>query len=119
MGDIFSKNDRAKVGSTYIGENMMKEELIDYLNNRNSEYLWEEGEYKGEDGIFVKHLRFNTITHISDRHINRYDLNSVKAHLHQGKNVEHVTRVTGFFSKTSSWNPGKRGELVDRKRTEI
>ncbi len=29
-------------------------------------------------------------------------------------NVEGITRVTGFFSKISSWNKGKIGELHDR-----
>ena len=31
-------------------------------------------------------------------------------------NVEGITRVTGFFSKTNSWNKGKLGELRDRHR---
>jgi ribonucleoside-triphosphate reductase len=30
--------------------------------------------------------------------------------------IEGITRVTGFFSKTSSWNKGKLGELKDRHR---
>ncbi|MEW5937189.1 MAG: anaerobic ribonucleoside-triphosphate reductase [Candidatus Thermoplasmatota archaeon] len=33
--------------------------------------------------------------------------------------VEGITRVTGFFSKTSSWNKGKRGELKDRYRSQL
>ncbi|MBC7107634.1 MAG: anaerobic ribonucleoside-triphosphate reductase [Methanomassiliicoccales archaeon] len=33
--------------------------------------------------------------------------------------VEGITRVTGFFSKTSSWNKGKIGELKDRMRNDI
>jgi len=33
--------------------------------------------------------------------------------------VEGITRVTGFFSKTSSWNKGKIAELKDRYRTKI
>ncbi|MEM2943733.1 MAG: anaerobic ribonucleoside-triphosphate reductase [Methanomassiliicoccales archaeon] len=33
--------------------------------------------------------------------------------------VEGITRVTGFFSKTSSWNKGKIGELKERMRNEI
>lgn len=33
-----------------------------------------------------------------------------------GRNVEHITRVTGYFSKVSGWNKGKRGELTDRHR---
>ena len=35
------------------------------------------------------------------------------------ENVEGITRVTGFFSKVSSWNKGKIGELKDRHRVEI
>lgn len=34
-------------------------------------------------------------------------------------NVEGITRVTGFFSKTSSWNKGKLGELKERTRNII
>jgi hypothetical protein len=36
-----------------------------------------------------------------------------------GRNVEHITRVTGYFSRVSGWNRGKRGELVDRHRTKV
>ncbi len=34
-------------------------------------------------------------------------------------NVEGITRVTGFFSKTKSWNKGKIGELKDRHRVTL
>jgi ribonucleoside-triphosphate reductase len=34
-------------------------------------------------------------------------------------NIEGITRVTGFFSKTNSWNKGKLGELKDRVRSQI
>lgn len=30
--------------------------------------------------------------------------------------VEQITRITGYFTKLSSWNKGKRGELKDRHR---
>jgi len=33
--------------------------------------------------------------------------------------VEGITRVTGFFSKTRGWNKGKLGELRDRTRNVI
>ncbi|RMF89744.1 MAG: hypothetical protein D6733_05630 [Methanobacteriota archaeon] len=33
-------------------------------------------------------------------------------------NVEHMTRVTGFFSKVGSWNKGKLAELRDRYRNQ-
>ncbi|MBU2565641.1 MAG: anaerobic ribonucleoside-triphosphate reductase, partial [Candidatus Thermoplasmatota archaeon] len=34
----------------------------------------------------------------------------------RGKNVEQMTRVTGYFSKIAGWNKGKTGELKDRYR---
>jgi ribonucleoside-triphosphate reductase len=34
------------------------------------------------------------------------------------ENVEHMTRVTGFFSKVGSWNKGKLAELRDRYRSQ-
>lgn len=32
-------------------------------------------------------------------------------------NVYAITRVTGYFSKTSMWNKGKIAELKDRDRS--
>jgi ribonucleoside-triphosphate reductase len=32
--------------------------------------------------------------------------------------VEQITRITGYFTKLSSWNKGKRGELKDRYRVD-
>jgi len=32
------------------------------------------------------------------------------------KDVYAITRVTGYFSKTSMWNKGKIAELRDRER---
>jgi len=34
------------------------------------------------------------------------------------ENVEHITRVTGFFSKVAGWNRGKVAELADRNRNK-
>jgi ribonucleoside-triphosphate reductase len=32
--------------------------------------------------------------------------------------VEGITRITGYFTKISSWNKGKLGELRDRYRNQ-
>ncbi|MFH1559765.1 MAG: anaerobic ribonucleoside-triphosphate reductase [Patescibacteria group bacterium] len=32
------------------------------------------------------------------------------------KNIDHITRVTGYFSKDSMWNKGKIAELRDREK---
>ncbi|MBF0477192.1 MAG: anaerobic ribonucleoside-triphosphate reductase, partial [Deltaproteobacteria bacterium] len=34
----------------------------------------------------------------------------------QSEDVEGITRITGYFTKISSWNKGKLGELKDRHR---
>lgn len=34
----------------------------------------------------------------------------------QSENIEGITRITGYFSRISGWNKGKRGELKDRLR---
>lgn len=35
------------------------------------------------------------------------------------EDVDGITRVTGYFTRTSSWNAGKRGELRDRSRQPV
>ena len=32
------------------------------------------------------------------------------------RNVDHITRVTGYFGKDSMWNKGKIAELRDRDK---
>ncbi|MCP4714459.1 MAG: hypothetical protein GY868_05020 [Deltaproteobacteria bacterium] len=36
--------------------------------------------------------------------------------INRGLLVEGITRITGYFTKTNSWNPGKLGELKNRRR---
>ena len=33
--------------------------------------------------------------------------------------VDGITRITGYFTRTSSWNGGKRAELRDRVRSSL
>ena len=39
--------------------------------------------------------------------------------INRGLEVEQITRITGYFTKVSQWNKGKRGELQDRFRVKI
>ena len=36
-----------------------------------------------------------------------------------GRNVEHITRITGYFSRIAGWNKGKKGELEERYRVAV
>ena len=38
--------------------------------------------------------------------------------INRGLEVEHITRITGYFTKVSQWNKGKRGELRDRTKND-
>ena len=38
--------------------------------------------------------------------------------INRGLEVEQITRITGYFTKVSQWNKGKRGELKDRVRVD-
>jgi transcription elongation factor Elf1 len=38
---------------------------------------------------------------------------------HNGKPIDHYSRVTGYMQKVSGWNQGKQQEFFDRKRYSI
>lgn len=92
--------------------------FIEYLAENPATFEWQEGEHDNRPGIFVKNTEFETKTHFTFDVINKHDLDFLVIQTHHGKNVEHITRVTGFFSKVQSWNKGKRGELKDRHRVD-
>ena len=57
--------------------------------------------------------------HVAYDTLSRRSLQDIELGSHGGRNVDWETRVTGFFSKVSGWNKGKRGELKDRYRSSI
>ena len=73
----------------------------------------------GKDGIYVKNRVFETETHFTDTIIANKELDELILATHHGKNIEHMTRVTGYFSKIEGWNKGKVGELKDRNRSNV
>ena len=97
---------------------MNSNEFTNYLNDNADVYDWAQGEHEGTNGIFVKNKNFDTETHFSKAAIKNNELPALVSYTRQGRNVENITRVTGFFSKVSSWNKGKTGELKDRHRDD-
>lgn len=96
---------------------MEKNEFIDYLKTNEENFEYAEAPLNGVDGIYVINKEFDTETHFADQTINNLELNELVKATHQGKNIEQMTRVTGYFSKVGKWNKGKKGELKDRYRT--
>jgi hypothetical protein len=90
------------------------EELRSWLDSQD------EWDYQvDDDGVLMRNDRLETLTHASFRAIEANSLEALTAACAQGKDVDHITRVTGYFSRTSGWNKGKAGELKDRYRSEV
>ena len=58
-------------------------------------------------------------TRITQEMITKLSPEELMHHINKGLEVEQITRITGYFTKISQWNKGKRGELKDRVRVEI
>lgn len=95
---------------------MQKEKFVKQLTEHPDIFELEEGGYNGKPGIFVKNKQIDTTTHFTFEAIQKYDLQFLLSETSRGKNVEQMTRVTGYFSKIAGWNKGKTGELKDRYR---
>ena len=82
---------------------------------QNEDWAWKDD----PDGLIVGNERFQTVTKLTFDAIDRHDRLAIIEACKQGRDVTHVTRVTGYFSKVSGWNKGKVGELRDRNRSVI
>ena len=98
---------------------MEKAEFVDFLRDDMENFEVAVASLEDADGVYVKNNIFNTETHFTYSVIERMELKDLIIATHHGKNVEHMTRVTGYFSKVEGWNKGKKGELKDRSRSKI
>ena len=97
----------------------MKREEFDALLVENEEVLswWIDD---NEEHIFIKHdADKEECLKIEIGKIPYMKIEEVKVKLLGGRQIDHITRITGYFSKTSGWNKGKTGELKDRTRTGV
>jgi len=58
-------------------------------------------------------------THFTWDAIKQNDWGRLQGEAKAGRDVTHITRVTGYMSKTSGWNAGKQAELKDRFRSGV
>ncbi len=98
---------------------MKKADFIQYLTDNSECYRYLETNYKGYSGLLVDDLALRTETFFTDGAIEARDLNQLLICTHQGKHIEQITRVTGYFSKIKNWNAGKKAELRDRARVRL
>lgn len=74
---------------------------------------------EGDGGIYIVNKRFNTEIHVNYDAIAKNDWDTIRGVTVCGKNVQHITRVTGYFTFIEGWNKGKIGELRDRHHSIV
>jgi hypothetical protein len=72
-----------------------------------------------EEKVVVYNKHFQTLTTFDLSLLERISKIDFDKYTHRGKNIEQITRVTGYFSKVNAWNKGKKAELKDRYRSNI
>ncbi len=93
---------------------MKLEELTGWLDSK------QEWDYQlDDDGVLIRNERLQTLTHVNFGAVEQNTLETVTAACSHGKDVDQITRVTGYFSRISGWNKGKAGELRDRHRSKV
>lgn len=97
---------------------MKREEFVNELDGRD-DFDCVVGELEGDNGVFVKNKTFETETHFTWDAIEENELESLLLNTSHGRNVEQMTRVTGYFSRVGAWNKGKVAELNDRSRVTV
>ena len=95
---------------------MDRQEFIGFLQSEEEHFEMAEAPLEGKNGVYVKNNTFDTETHFTNEVIASMELKDLIVATHQGRNIEQMTRVTGYFSKVAGWNKGKVGELRDRTR---
>lgn len=116
-----------------VSDRMNYDEFIKGLEN-SRELEW--GIPEGQEGkqLAIRNVLYETEFLIEFEHEPWEKFDDFKDFVtmtHAGRNIEHATRVTGYFSKIATrynskgdknlggWNKGKLGELEDRVRSEV
>ncbi|MFH1173254.1 MAG: anaerobic ribonucleoside-triphosphate reductase [Candidatus Margulisiibacteriota bacterium] len=97
---------------------MTLEELNKFLES-NQNIVWTQDE---QGNLYLRHVIYdkeNEKVKIEPKALAELTPYKLEQVLIGGRNIDHITRVTGYFSKVSGWNKGKRGELVDRERVTV
>ena len=59
------------------------------------------------------------VSRITPEAIERNEITELVVALAHGRDVQQITRVTGYFSPVGRWNKGKKAELRDRHKTRV
>lgn len=94
---------------------MDEEDLKNFLEEHKNDVGWVRPE-NDLDGIVLHSRVWDESIRVDLRKLSEITGEQILLMIQGGKNVEQMTRVTGYFSKVAGWNAGKRGELKERHR---
>jgi hypothetical protein len=94
-------------------------EFENFLEQEKSHLEWsEDGDFfffRDVDYMFYRNGP-NRFLRVKKETFKDLSVEQLREEIGRGLKVENITRITGYFAKVNSWNPGKRGELKDRAR---
>lgn len=99
---------------------MTEHQFIEFCKRERFE--WKAGEHEGKPGWFVKCSRLDKdeenpeVTFVAKERLSDLTESQVAKFVHNGRDVHHMTRVVGYFSRVENWNKSKKGELRDRQK---
>ena len=79
-------------------------------------YGWYEGEQDGKNGFFVGCEKLGTAVHFTIEAIKNNEWPILERGIKQGRDVHHMTRIVGYYSRVENWNKSKKAELNDRQK---
>lgn len=97
---------------------MTHEELAAYLESR-PQVLWVEDD---QGNFYFRHEQYDgehDQVKVEPKALAELTAAKLDNILTAGRNVEHITRITGYFSRVAGWNKGKKGELTNRQRVQV
>ncbi|MBW6451358.1 MAG: anaerobic ribonucleoside-triphosphate reductase [DPANN group archaeon] len=92
------------------------EDIVKTSETNDIEWALDDKENKG---IYIRNNKFDTKIFVTWDALEKNDVKTILAQTVQGKDIDNITRVTGYLSVTSNWNKGKIAEFRDRYRVDI
>jgi len=87
--------------------------LNDFFETHKDDVIWTK---KSSSCFMIHSVKWDTTIRVDLDKVQNLSAEELEMVLTDGKNVEQMTRVTGYFSKVAGWNKGKTGELKSRYR---
>jgi len=81
-------------------------------------FSWAEGEHDGKRGFFLHWddpRSGGDVAFVDADALPGLDWPTVRGYAIGGRNIVHMTRIVGYYSRLDNWNPSKLGELKDRR----